>query len=140
MINSRDIEVLATPVKTRVKLFIAACKEQEIDLLVTSTYRDYESQKALYAQGRTTPGKIVTNADAGHSFHNFKCAVDVVPVVNGKPVWDDEEMWTKIGAIGKSVGLDWAGDWKSFQERAHFQYTGGLSLKDLQEGKEVNVG
>ena len=88
MINSRDIEVLADPVKLRVKLFIQSCKDQGIDLLVTSTYRDYESQNALYAQGRTTQGPIVTNAKGGQSFHQFKCAVDVVPIVNGKCVWD----------------------------------------------------
>ena len=139
MINSRDVEVLAAPVKLRAKQFISECERQGIEIIVTSTYRDYESQNALYAQGRTTKGPIVTNAQAGHSFHNFKCAFDVVPVVNGKPVWDNDELWTKLGAIGKSVGLDWAGDWKSFKEKAHFQYTGGLTLADLQAGKDVTV-
>ena len=140
MINSRDVSVLAAPVKLRVEQFLAEAKRQGIDLVVTSTYRDFESQAALYAQGRTTPGKIVTNAKAGESFHNYKCAVDVVPIVGGKCVWDDEDLWTKIGAIGKSLGLDWAGSWTSFKEKAHFQYTGGLTLKDLQAGKEVAVG
>lgn len=139
MITSRDIEVLADPVKLRVKHLIAECGRQGIDLLVTSTYRDYESQQALYNQGRTTQGHIVTNAQAGHSYHNFRCAVDVVPLVNGKPIWDDEALWKHIGSIGKSVGLDWAGDWVSFKEKAHFQYTGGLSLAQLQAGEEVKT-
>lgn len=139
MINSRDISVLAAPMKLKVSAFIAEAARQGIDLLVTSTYRDYESQQSLYNQGRTTPGKIVTNAKPGQSYHNFKCAVDVVPLVNGKPVWDDEELWKKIGALGKSFGLDWAGDWKSFKEYPHFQYTGGLTLADLQSGKEVKT-
>lgn len=139
MIASRDIEVLAAPVKLRVKSFIADAARQGIDLLVTSTYRDYESQQALYNQGRTTPGNIVTKAQAGQSFHNFKCAVDVVPLINGKAEWDNDELWNKIGAIGKSNGLEWAGDWKGFKEKAHFQYTGGLSLAQLQAGQEVKV-
>lgn len=140
MVNSRDIELLADPVKLRVKLFLAECTRQGIDLIVTSTYRDYESQDALYAQGRTTPGNIVTNAKAGDSFHNYRCAVDVVPLVKGKPVWDTSDpIWNQVASIGKSVGLDWAGEWKSFKETCHFQYTGGLTLKDLQYGKIVKV-
>lgn len=140
MINSRDLDILSDPVRLRAKLLISECKRQGIDLLVTSTYRDYESQQALYNQGRTTIGNIVTNAKPGESFHNFKCAFDVVPLVNGKPVWDSRDpIWKRIGEIGKSVGLDWAGEWKTFKETAHFQYTGGLTLKDLQEGKEVKT-
>lgn len=141
MINSRDINVLADPVLLRVKLFISSCAAQGIDLLVTSTYRDYESQNALYAQGRTTQGPIVTNAKGGQSFHQFKCAVDVVPIVNGKCVWDTSlPIWATVAKLGKEVGLDWAGDWVHFKEIAHFQYTGGLSLEDLQKGAEVKVG
>jgi len=137
MINSRDIELLLPQVKSRVKSFIVECDKQNIDIIVTSTYRDNESQQELYNQGRTTDGKIVTKAKAGQSFHNFKCAVDVVPVVHGKPIWNDDSLWNKIGSIGKSVGLEWAGDWKSFKEKAHFQYTGGLTLADLQLGKTI---
>ena len=107
-------------------------------MLVTSTYRDNESQDALYAQGRTTPGSIVTKAKGGQSFHNYRCAIDVVPLVNGKAVWDGANpVWAKIGALGKLAGLDWAGDWKTFKELAHFQYTGGLTLADLNAGKSV---
>src|SRR5574343_1544593 len=39
---------------------------------LTCVYRSNEEQDALYAQGRTTKGKIVTNAKAGQSKHNFK--------------------------------------------------------------------
>ena len=113
MINSRDLKDLDPYVAGLAKQFIAACKKQNIDLLVTSTYRDNESQNALYAQGRTKAGRIVTNAKAGQSFHNYRLAFDVVPIVNGKPQWNDMRTFQKIGAIGKSIGLDWAGDWKT---------------------------
>jgi peptidoglycan L-alanyl-D-glutamate endopeptidase CwlK len=88
MINSRSLNDLVAPAKECVERFIALCKDNGIDLLVTSTYRDNESQQALYEQGRTTAGKVVTNAKAGDSWHNWRCAVDVVPLVNGKPDWD----------------------------------------------------
>lgn len=135
MINSRKITELHPKVATMAMMFIAECKEEGIDLLVTSTFRDNESQEALYAQGRTMPGKKVTNARGGQSFHNYRVAFDVVPIVNGKPVWDAKDpLWQVIGAIGKSCGLEWAGDWKSFKEFPHFQYTGGLSLAEFQKG------
>lgn len=138
MINSRSLDDLLPQVKSRVEVFIAACKAEGIDLLVTSTYRDNESQNALYAQGRTAPGKIVTNAKAGQSFHNFRCAVDVVPIVAGKPRWDvKDEVWQKIGKLGKTAGLEWAGDWKRFKEYPHFQYTGGFTLAQLQQGAKI---
>ena len=144
MINSRDLNELLPAVKGRVDDFLEACKGSGIDLLVTSTYRDIESQDALYAQGRTTDGRIVTNAKGGDSFHNYRCAVDVVPLRNGKPVWGvggiDGELWHQVGELGKSVGLDWAGEWHSFKELAHFQYTNGLTLSQLKQGIEIDHG
>jgi len=137
MINSRNLDDLAPPAKQRAEAFIAAAKAKGIDLLVTSTYRDNESQDALYAQGRTAPGNIVTRAKAGQSWHNYRCALDVVPLVNGKAIWDDQVVWKQVGEIGKSCGLEWAGDWKTFKEFPHFQYTGGLTLAQLQQGATI---
>jgi peptidoglycan L-alanyl-D-glutamate endopeptidase CwlK len=91
----------------------------------------------LYAQGRTAPGKKVTNAKGGQSFHNWKVAFDFCPIVNGKPNWNDVALYTKCGEIAESVGLEWAGRWKSFKELAHCQYTGGLTLHDFQQGKTL---
>jgi len=138
MINSRKLEDLIPQAKERVERFIALCHEQGIDLLVTSTFRDNESQGELYEQGRTKPGKIVTNAKPGESWHNYRCAVDVVPLVNGKPNWDGSDpIWQTIGELGEQAGLEWAGRWRSFKELAHFQYTGGLTLADLKSGEEI---
>ena len=136
MINSRKIEDLHPHVASLCRKFIEQCKEAGVDVLVTSTYRDHESQNALYAQGRTAPGKIVTKAKGGKSFHNHKVAFDVVPLVNGKAIWNDEGLWRKIGQIGQEVGLEWGGNWK-FQDKPHFQYTGGLTLADFQAGKTL---
>jgi peptidoglycan LD-endopeptidase CwlK len=136
MINSRSLDDLLPLVRQRVEAFIKAAQASGIDLLVTSTYRDDESQNALYAQGRTTAGKIVTNAKAGESFHNYRCAVDVVPIINGKPVWDTSyQVWQTIGRLGKEAGLEWAGDWVKFKEYPHFQYTSGFTLAELKQQK-----
>lgn len=134
MINSRDIKDLHPSVAAKVVAFVASCKSVGIDILITSTLRDMESQAALYAQGRTAPGKIVTNAKAGQSFHNYGLAFDFVPIVNGKAAWNDTKLFTRCGEIAESVGLEWAGRWKSFKELAHCQAP-GLKLADLQAGK-----
>ena len=138
MINSRDLNELLPEVKTRVEKFIQSCKDKGIDILVTSTYRDMESQAALYAQGRTTEGKIVTNAGPGDSYHNWRCAVDVVPLINGKPDWDGSHpVWATIGELGGQAGLEWAGKWIHFKELAHFQYTNGLTIAQLKSGATI---
>ena len=135
MINSRDIKDLHPHVRTLVERFLAACAKEGIDVIITSTYRDMESQAALYAQGRTAPGKIVTNAKAGQSWHNYRLAFDFCPIINGKAQWNDTKLFTRCGEIAESVGLEWAGRWKSFKELAHCQATAGLTLAQLQAGK-----
>jgi len=137
MINSRDITELHPKVKILCQAFIDTCKKEGIDILITSTYRDFESQNALYAVGRTKKGKKVTNAKGGQSFHNYRVAFDFVPIVNGKAVWNDLPLFKKCGAIAQSVGLEWAGNWVSFKEYVHCQFTGGLTLKDFQNGKTL---
>ena len=141
MISSRNISDLHPQVAELCRMLIDACEANGIQIIVTSTYRDHDSQAELYAQGRTKPGKIVTNAKPGQSFHNWRVAFDVVPMRNGKPVWgtkgDDLALWKTIGELGKKIGLEWAGDWKTFKEFAHFQYTGGLTLADFQHGKTL---
>ena len=134
MISSRNLNELRPEVKNAALNFIAQCSVAGIELLVTSTFRDVESQNRLYAVGRTLPGKIVTNAKGGASFHNYRVAFDVVPILHGKAVWDDKKLWAKIGSIGKSSGLDWAGDWHTFRELAHFQLTGGKTIAEFLDG------
>lgn len=150
MITSRKLEDLHPRVQRMCLLFKQRCQEEGILILVTSTFRDHEAQAALYAQGRTKPGRTVTNARPGESFHQYRLAFDVVPVRNGKPVWgtrgngidddptddatDELELWQQIGEIGESCGLEWAGRWTAFREFPHFQYTGGLTLSDLKSG------
>ena len=133
MINSRDIAELLPAVQVKCTGFVQKCKEAGIDVIITSTFRDFESQDALYAKGRTAPGKIVTNAQGGDSYHNYRVAFDFVPVVDGKAMWDDTKVFQQCGLIAEACGLEWAGRWKSFKEMAHCQFTGGKTLKQLRD-------
>lgn len=141
MINSRNLKDLLPPVSAKARAFIEACELAGIDLLITSTYRDHASQDALYAQGRSLPGRRVTNARAGQSFHNHRVAFDVVPLRHGKPVWNtsgaDAALWEAIGKAGEAAGLEWAGRWTKFKEMAHFQFTGGHDLTWFQTGNRL---
>lgn len=156
MLNSRNPNDLTAVVKRKYDAMMALIKADPwfdtngIDLITTSTRRDNASQDALYAQGRTKPGKIVTNVKGGDSKHNFGVAFDIVPTRHGVPIWgtkgngldqdptddntDDLEVWERIAAHGRAAGLDWGGDWKSFKDLPHFEYTGGLTLVDLKAG------
>lgn len=157
MVNSRDLDDLIPPAKSRFLSLIYSCKVDPwlkangITLLIISTFRDDEAQANLYAQGRTKPGRIVTKAKPGESWHNWRCAGDVLLLRNGKPIWgtkgngidsdplddstDDLEAWQSVGKLGERAGLEWAGRWTGFPELGHFQYTGGLTLSDLRAGK-----
>lgn len=109
--------------------FAEAMKKASIEFIVTCTHRSGNEQDALYAQGRTKPGRIVTNARAGQSAHNCTedgkpaaKAFDIVIMQAGKPDWDGSHpAWLKAGLIGEACGLEWAGRWRSFPEKPHFQ-------------------
>lgn len=143
MINSRDPADLHPTVRGMLEQHIRECEDHGVQLLVTSTYRSIDSQDALYAQGRTTPGRIVTNAKGGQSFHQWRVAYDVVPLVNGKPVWDTTgpnlRLWKLVGALGMLCGLEWGGKFTTLLDYPHFQFRNGLSLEDFQQGKTLPI-
>lgn len=106
-----------------------------IPLVVTSTLRSMEEQQALYDQGRTKPGAIVTNALPGSSWHNYGLAFDVAVLKDGSPSWPtDNQVWSRVGAIGKKVGLSWGGDWSKIPDRPHFEFHPGMTIADARAG------
>ncbi len=131
--NEQIISTLKPKVQRMAREMVTKMKQAGYDILITSGLRTYEEQDKLYAQGRTTPGAIVTNAKGGQSFHNFGVAFDCVPLIDGKPNWNSP--YTLTSKIGKECGLEWGGDWATFPDKPHFQWTGGYTLKDFQEKK-----
>lgn len=129
MIPSKRLQGLHPVMADLALRLVESARLRGIELIVTSGFRSFEAQAALYAQGRTKPGRIVTNAKPGQSLHNFGIAYDVCPVVNGKPDWESPH-WNTIGELGERLGLTWGGRWK-FRDLAHFQLTLGLTLAEL---------
>lgn len=113
------------------RAFLDECGACGLPVLIYCTLRSNEEQEALYAQGRTTPGPIVTNARAGESMHNpdalgYAWAFDAVPLRDGVAAWNDDIRISQMGVCGEAVGLEWAGRWRgSLRERLHFQFTKG---------------
>lgn len=144
VVSDQRISTLHPLVIGKAKEFIIrAEKELGIKLRVVSALRSWAEQTALFNQpfdgkDNDRDGKIdeadekVTNAKAGSSYHNFGLALDVVEIKNGKALWTNPN-WSKIAALGKSIGFEWGGDWKSFKDKPHFQYTFGKTLAQLRD-------
>lgn len=129
------IAQLEPVIQPKARALIEAARAEGIELAVTQGLRTMAEQQALYDQGRTKPGPIVTNAKPGSSWHNFGLAFDVAVVVGGKPSWPtDAALWKRIGELGKAQGLTWGGDFTSIVDMPHFQLTGGLSLEQARQG------
>ena len=77
------------------------------------------------------------NVNGAGSFHNYKVAFDFVPIVHGKPAWNDIYLFITCGKVAEACGLEWAGRWKTFKEYGHCQYTNGLTIADFKEGKHL---
>lgn len=124
---------------------ITSCYKKGILIVITQGLRTIAEQNALYAQGRTTPGQIVTNAKGGTSFHNYGLAIDFALLLpNGSSVsWDmnkdynsnNIKDWIEVVEEAKKLGFEWGGDWTSFKDYPHFQITFGLSISDCRNGK-----
>jgi len=91
------------------------------DVRVISGTRSYMEQDALYSKGRTTAGKKVTNAPAGFSNHNFGLAWDI-GIFRGKEYCGEHPLYRELGVLGRSLGLEWGGDWKTIVDEPHFQF------------------
>lgn len=116
-----------------------------IDIVITEEYRTKEEQDALYAQGRTEPGQIVTSARGGESYHNYGLAFDFAVLdEDGEIHWDVERDgnnsgtadYKEVGEIGKDLGLEWGGDWQGFTDYPHFQQSYGWNISDLQRAED----
>ncbi len=121
----------------------AAMTKRGVTVEVISGLRSWATQAYLYASGRTRRGPIVTKARPGSSWHNYGLAIDLGLFKNG--VYLDEKqpaladkLYAEIGAIAATMGIEWAGNWKSFTETPHFQVTFGMSLAQVRAKMETN--
>lgn len=119
-----------------------------VQIRIAQGLRTIDEQNALYAQGRTKPGVIVTNAKGGSSYHNYGLAIDFVLMYdkdgNGSyeaVSWDtnfdfDKDSikdWQEVVSYFKGKGWKWGGDWNSMHDDPHLEKTFGHPWKNLLE-------
>jgi peptidoglycan L-alanyl-D-glutamate endopeptidase CwlK len=95
-----------------------------VRLRLSYTFRTHEEQEALYAQGRTKPGKRVTNAKGGQSIHNYGLAFDIVILYDKDGDGNFEEASWDTKRDGDKDGIsDWLEVTKVFTQAG---YTNGF--------------
>ena len=109
-------------------------KNPKLSCRLVQTGRSPKYQNELYAQGRTKPGKIVTNAKAGQTPHtvdnpatpNLDSEAFDIGVFDGNRYLtgsnvEEVELYKLLGPIGRQLGLRWGGDFKSIVDLPHYE-------------------
>ena len=99
--------------------------------------RTIAEQDALFAEGRTSSGNIVTDAKGGESPHNYGCATDwTLWGVDGKPIWMGAKdlRWQEYRNAIAKAGLYWGGDFPGhFQDIDHNELKLSISWTRIYE-------
>lgn len=122
-VDAKSEEIIITllpPVQRMARTLVQKAHTAGIKIKITSGSRTYKEQDTLYAQGRTTPGEIVTKMKAGFSNHNFGIAFDFA-VFEGNTMLTNSPKYKAVGVLGMDIGLEWGGNWRNDEDQGHFQ-------------------
>lgn len=117
----RDIKQCHPRLQVLTAQLIEQCAKAGVPIQIGESFRSAAEQDALYAQGRTKPGSIVTNAKGSSysSQHQWGIAADFYRA-DGKGAYNEAgDYFKRVGAIAKQLGLGWGGDWKSIVDKPH---------------------
>jgi len=126
----------------KVRILSNMLETERIIIRVVQGLRSWNEQQKLYEQGRTTPGKIVTQCPGGHSYHCFGMACDLAPNDPSKPIWTpdwnaDHPSWKKIEAAAVSIGLVCGCAFRTFVDAPHAQMTGRFPVNPDEEVRQL---
>lgn len=150
--TKQRIAKLHPTVREEVAQIIAQCDKAltgKAKVRITQGLRTTAEQDAMYAQGRTTPGKKITNAKGGQSIHNYGFAVDICLIIEGKTAswdtkkdWDNDKIadWYECVKIFALHGWEWGGNWKTFKDMPHFEKRNFNSWRKLSKLKKDKNG
>lgn len=108
-----------------------------VHVVILSGTRTYAEQNKLFALRPK-----VTNAHGGQSNHNFGSAVDVGLFKDGKYLTGanaaEDKSYSDFAQLVKAQvhDIEWGGDWASFKDKPHFQYTTGKTLTEIRKSFE----
>lgn len=120
---------------TLIRLIKESIVDSPFDFAITQGVRSAAYQHELYQQGRTKPGRIITNADGYRRKSNHQVkedglgyAVDFV-IVNPDSSydWNSINKYIAVGEhicnVAKELGIQvsWGGRWTSFKDYVHVE-------------------
>jgi peptidoglycan L-alanyl-D-glutamate endopeptidase CwlK len=131
--SERNIMTLHPKAQEAARKFLKRLQDAGINARIISGTRTYAEQDELYAKGRTKPGPKVTNAKGGQSNHNFGIAWDI-GIFNGQGAYlPDSPLYDRAAEVGLIDGLEWGGNWQSFQDKPHYQLVTDLPISQVRE-------
>jgi peptidoglycan LD-endopeptidase CwlK len=134
LLSRIDTTLLYPPFLLRLQALLEVAMAAQRAYWVVEGYRSYERSDELYAQGRTVPGPIVTNAQGGESAHNFGIAADLVldGFLDRAGLQPDYRpaSYDILGMLAPRHGLVWGGSWQ-FKDRPHVQVPGFVTADDM---------
>jgi len=139
-ISLQRVEKLHPLIRESVLAALEKCWSSGLRVRITQGLRTIAEQNSLYSIGRTSPGRVVTNAKGGHSYHNYGLAVDFCLIRYDKSASfsetedvnrDGRNDWPQVVEIFKAEGFEWGGDFKSIRDTPHFQKSFGKSTAEL---------
>lgn len=141
-VSEARLQLVCPALADKVHTLATMLADENIVFRVTQGLRAWNDQDKLYQQGRTTPGPIVTNAPAGHSWHEFGMAVDVVPddptVAGFQCDWNTSHpAWDRLIAVGESLGLFSGSEFVHIKDEPHFQLTGTFPVSPNDEVRQI---
>lgn len=134
--SERRIASLLPRTQEAARTSLRAVLEAGIPARIISGTRTYEEQNVLYRKGRFgNPGPIVTKARGGESNHNFGVAWDIGIFPDGRYL-GESPLYDQAGAAGIVAGVEWGGNWRTFQDRPHYQLATGTGVRALRAAFE----
>lgn len=133
--SCRDIGELDKDTQVICRRFLDECKKQNLNVLITETYRSQARQNYLYEQGRSRPGNIVTWTKS--SKHTSRRAFDICKNVKGQE-YSDGDFFKKCAEIGKKLGLECGYYWTT-QDKPHFELPVGFIIEEEEMTKQIYI-
>ena len=100
-------------------LMVLRSKYPDIKFNVVEGARSATRQTEMFKKGKS---QIKTGGK-----HQKSMAIDAYPILDGKIVnpgtTEGMQVYKDIGAVAASVGVDWGGNWKTFKDFGHFEYS-----------------
>jgi len=140
-ISEARLQLVMPALSDKIHTLATMLETAGVVIRITQGLRTWAEQDALYAQGRTAQGNIVTNAKGGQSWHNFGVAVDFVPMdqIPPAPDWNvNHPVWQQIIKAGESLGLYSGDEFEHVQkDEPHFQLTGRFPVSPDDEARSI---